>query len=283
MPGTILVGIDVETVGEASENYARLGPGFFTELGIKGTWYVTGRVLEKSGRLFGQAAGSGAVDIQIHTYDHLLLKSVLMKVPPGLKIHGREDWFYRAGGTVQQVEADLTRCQQVYQDIFGSPARGLTGPWAYYRGLGDRPDLLDIVHGLGIRFLRTFGRDEFDGQPVPMEWQPYWYSPQGHDDLLELMIHDYQDDFYYAAFNGLVDASSYPRHLCEVADRVAKEDLVWSLCSHDHGCMTAEAFRAKTNWMAQIVRYAKSIGIRFLTGSEYYHEQMAVREKRQLS
>ena len=281
MSGTILVGIDVETNGASGENYARLGPGFLADLGVRGTWYVTGCILEKSGKLFLEAAKSGVVDIQIHTYDHLLLKSVLMKVPAGLKIHGKGDWFYRPGGTVQQIEADLTRCQQVYQGLFGSPARGLTGPWGYYRGLGDRPDLLAIVQSLGIRFLRAFARNEFDGQPVPMEWQPYFYSLQGHPDILEVMIHDYQDDFYYAAFKGLADASTYPRHLREMADRVAENDLVWSLCSHDHGCQTPEAFRTKTDWLAQTVRYARSIGIRFLTASEYYQERMAARGKGQ--
>jgi hypothetical protein len=86
------------------------------------------------------------------------------------------------------------------------------------------------------------------------------------------MAHDYQDDFYYVQFQGLSDASTYPAHLRRVADEVAAKDLVWSLCSHDHSCATDAAFDAKTAWIADLVRHARSLGIRFATGAQFYKE-----------
>src|SRR5690606_30364812 len=136
-----------------------------------------------------------------------------LEVPPGCIIDGKTDWCLYRGGTVEQIDADLARCQQVFQDILGRRPIGLTGPYCYYRGLGDRPDLLEIVYKHGFRFLRTYGRNEKDGQPVPMVWQPYFYRAQGFPDVLELFAHDYQDDFYYMAFNNLPDVSTYPEHL----------------------------------------------------------------------
>ena len=97
----------------------------------------------------------------------------------------------------------------------------------------------------------------------------------GFGDVLELGIQDYQDAPYYAAFNGLLDASTYPARLRRVADRVAAEDLVWNLNSHDHGCETPEKFAQRTSWLIDAIRYAKSLGIRFLTGSAYYAERAA--------
>jgi peptidoglycan/xylan/chitin deacetylase (PgdA/CDA1 family) len=277
MPGTILLGVDVETAGAGSAVYARKGVEFLRRHGIAATWYVTGRTLERYPSLFVEAEGSGVTDLQAHTYDHILLKTVLVQVPPGLTVHGRTDFYMQRGASVGEIEADLSRCQKVFEDVLGRPACGLTGPWAYYRGLGDRPDLLEIVHAHGFRFLRTFGRDARDGQPVPMEWQPAFYGPQGFPDVLELMIHDYQDDFYFAAFTGAADASEYRAHLRSVADRVAADDIVWSLCTHDHNCETDEAFAAKTAWLADLVDYARAAGIRFVTGSQYYAQRLAGR------
>ncbi len=275
MPGTILVGVDVESANQNSATYARHGVEFLEQEGIPATWYVTGQSLERYPDAFRQADRSGAVDIQSHTYSHLLLKTVLIEVPPGCTIHGKTDWFIKPGATVEQVDADLGRAQKVFEDVLGRRAIGLTGPWGYYRGLGDRLDLLEIVHRHGFRFLRTFARNERDGQPVPMVWQPYFYRAQDLPDVLELFIHDYQDDFYYIAFNSLPDASTYGEHLHRMAEHVAANNFVWSLATHDHSCDTPEDFRTKTSWLRDLVRYAKGLGIRFLTGSQYYAERLA--------
>jgi peptidoglycan/xylan/chitin deacetylase (PgdA/CDA1 family) len=277
MPGTILLGVDVESADESSAMYSQYGAEMLAATGIRATWYVTGRTLERYPHLFRRAEGTALVELQAHTYDHILLKTVLTRIPPGLTIHGKTDWWMTRGGSNEEIDRDLARCQGVFRDALGRTAAGLTGPWAYYRGLGDRPDLLEIVGRHGFRLLRTFGRNETDGQPVPMEWQPFFYAPQGFPDILEILIHDYQDDYLFREFSGLPDASTYPAHLREVADRVAREDLVWSLCTHDHGCRTHEAFKAKTAWLEDIVRYARSLGIRFVTASEYYAERLGAR------
>jgi hypothetical protein len=277
MPGTILIGVDVESANQNSATYARYGVDFLQEESIPATWYVTGQSLERYAKAFADADRSGLVDIQSHTYSHMLLKTVLIEVPPGLTIHGKKDWYMQRGSSVEQIDADLGRCQKVFEDILGRRALGLTCPWCYYRGLGDRPDLLEIVHKHGFRFLRSFGRNEKDGQPVPMVWQPYFYRAQNFPDVLELFAHDYQDDFYYIAFNNLPDASTYPEHLHRMAEHVAANDFVWSMATHDHSCDTPEDFRAKTSWLRDLVRYARSLGIRFLTGSQYYAERLAAK------
>jgi hypothetical protein len=102
---------------------------------------------------------------------------------------------------------------------------------------------------------------------VPLDWKPFWYEPQGFPDILELYIHDYQDDFYWEMFANPSPGETYQDHLRRVAECVAEEDLVWSVASHDHGCATQEGFWKKGTWISEFVRYAKGLGIRFLSGS----------------
>ena len=273
MPGTLLFGIDVETANDNAAGFARQARPLFNELKTPVTWYVTGRTLENYPEIFREADQDPLIDLQAHTYDHLLLKSVWLKVPPGKVIHDRTDFFFQQGASFEAVAEDLTRCQDVFRTVLGRPALGLTGPWCYYRGLGDRPDLLELVHRHGFRLLRTFGRDEYDGQPVPLEWQPFRYDLQGYPDLLECMIHDYQDDFYWKMYVNPQSGETYAAHLRTVAEQVAAGDLVWSMASHDHGCATPQGFEKKAAWYREILTYAQNLGIRLCTAGQFYEER----------
>jgi len=272
MPGTIVFGIDVETASEDAVGFAKYGAALFRDLGAAVTWYLTGKTLERHADVFRPFEQDDLIELQGHTYDHVLLKTVLMRIPPGLRIHGSTGWHLQRGAAPAQVDEDLAKCQRVFREVLGRPATALTGPWGYYRGLGDRPDLLEIVRRHGFRILRTFARNAEDGQPVPLEWQPFFYDVQGFPEILECMVHDYQDDFYWRAFVQPGKGQTYFDHLKAVARKVAEEDLTWSLCSHDHGCATKEGFEKKGRWFRSLIEYARGLNIRFLSISEYYKE-----------
>lgn len=275
MPGTVLFGIDVETASEHTLGFIERALPLFRELGVRTTWYVTGKTLEAYPEAFQKVAADGLVELQSHTYDHLLLKTVLLRVPAGMVIHDSKDWFMQRGGSVEEVDRDLERCQAAFERVLGQRATALCGPWGYYRGLGDRPDLLAVAHRHGFRILRTWGRDEYDGQPVPLAWQPLFYRVQGFPHILELFIHGYQDDFYYETFTQLARDQDYQGYLRCTADQVAGENLVWSLCSHDHHCATDEGWQQKAVWYRAVIERALANGSRFLTASEYYQEMRA--------
>jgi hypothetical protein len=276
MPGTILLGVDVESASEASRGFAHYGAELYQELDIPVTWYLTGRTLEMYPDVFREIDRIPSIELQGHTYSHMLLKTVLLQVPKGKVIHGKTDWFLEPSGTVPEVEADLTRCQQVFEDVLERRATALTTPWAYYRGLGDRLDLLEIVHRLGFRVLRSFGRNEYDGQPVPFEWQPFFYRLQGYPDILEVFIHGYQDDFYWQAFVNPQPEERYEDFLRSAVDLIVERDLVWSLCSHDHHCDTRENFELKGAWQRELICYALDKGVRFMSISPFYEEMRAM-------
>lgn len=275
MAGTVLFGIDVETASEHTLGFIERALPLFRELGVRTTWYVTGKTLEAYPEAFQKVAADGLVELQSHTYDHLLLKTVLLRVPAGMTIHDSKDWFMQRGGSVEEVDRDLERCQAAFERVLGKRATALCGPWGYYRGLGDRPDLLAVAHRHGFRILRTWGRDEYDGQPVPLTWQPMFYRVQGFPHILELFIHGYQDDFYYDTFTQLARDQDYQGYLRCTADQVAGENLVWSLCSHDHHCATDEGWQKKAVWYRAVIERALENGSRFLTAGEYYQEMRA--------
>jgi peptidoglycan/xylan/chitin deacetylase (PgdA/CDA1 family) len=276
MPATILFGIDVETASEDARGFARYGSELFHDLECPVTWYLTGKTLEAFPDEFGRVAKNGRlVELQAHTYSHMLLKPVVMRVPEGRTVHGKTDWYYEPAGRFHEIDQDLARCQSVFEDILGAKAVALTGPWGYYRGLADRPDLLELVDRHGFRILRTFARDEHDANPVPIEWQPFFYRIQGYPRTLELMVHGYQDDFYWEALEGPGRDRSYLDYQKRLAERVAAEGLTWSMASHDHGCATREGFERKGAWFRGIIQHARALGIRFVTATQYYNEMCA--------
>lgn len=277
MPGTILFGIDVESANENTLGFTEHAGALFKELKTPVTWYVTGNSMERYPDVFRAVNSEGFIDIQGHTYSHLLLKTVLMQLPEGLECHGQTGWVMVRGSSPDEIDTDLAKCQNIFIDTLGRPAMAMTTPWAYYRGLGDRPDLLEIVHKHGFRALRSWGRDERDCQPVPLDWKPFFYEPQGFPDILECFIHDYQDDFYWRTFAPPGEDATYGEHLRKVAERVAKEDLTWSLCSHDHGWANPAERKAKSEWFRTILEHALGLGIRFVTVSRYYEEKLAQR------
>lgn len=272
MNGTIVFGVDVESPGEQSLGYATYGAELYHELDIPVTYFLTGKVIESHPDVWCSLEGNPLIHLEAHTYNHILLKTICLKVPPGMEIHNSKDYFLKKGATLEEIQSDLSRCVQVFRDVIGRPPRGLTGPWGYYRGLQDRPDILDIVAANGFKFLRTFLRDQWDGQPVPLSWTPFFYSAQGHPDILECLVHGYQDDFCWHDFNPTRPRQDYLAYMKLVTNEVVKNGWIWSAASHDHGCGTREGFEKKASWIREWVNYAKGCGIRFLSYEQFYQE-----------
>lgn len=273
MPGTILFGVDVECNSEASAGYCRYATELFHQMEVPVTWYVTGKTLEMYPAEFREVEQSPYVELESHTYSHMLLKTVCYRPFASPGEFGGPGVTVVRGGSVPEIDADLGRAQDVFRDVLGRAATAFTGPWGYYRGLADRPDLLEVLHRHGFRAIRTCARCEGDSQPVPLEWRPYWYEAQGFPDMLECLIHDFQDDYLWREFGSPAPEDRYADHLKGVADRVAAGDLVWSIDTHDHGCETREGFERKGAWMRELMAYGKDLGIRFVRMTDYYAEQ----------
>jgi peptidoglycan/xylan/chitin deacetylase (PgdA/CDA1 family) len=242
MSGTILCGYDVESASESTVGFLKGAEILHDRLEVPWTIYLTGATLEKQCDTIREIVGNPLLTIAQHTYSHMLLKSVYMTPRDGKPVHGSSLNFFKAGGTVTEIREEITKTQNLIRELLGLECRGLTGPWCYYRGLVDRPDILQILNENGIRWIRTNGRDSRDCQPTPFTEQPFFYADQGYPDILELGVQGYQDDFYWERFDDQRHGDSYQDYLFAMLHKVSEKNWVWNIMSHDHGTPTEEIF-----------------------------------------
>ena len=66
-----------------------------------------------------------------------------------------------------------------------------------YRGLRDRPDLLEVIRASGLRYVTSWGRNEDNGNPTPWEVQPFTYADEGFPEILELPFQFWLDVVWF--------------------------------------------------------------------------------------
>ena len=276
MSGTIVLGYDVESASDSTAGFLQGAQRLHDRHGVPWTIYLTGVTLEKCADAVRRVRDEPLLSIGQHTYSHLLLKSVYMTPGDGKPVHGKSPNFFNPGGSLEEIRAEIEKTQKLMNDLLGIECRGLTGPWGYYRGLVDRPDILQILQDSGIQWIRTCARDARDCQPTPFSTQPFFYVDQGFPEVLELGVQGYQDDFYWDRFDDRRHGDTYQDYLFAMLEEVAENDQVWNICSHDHGTADQETFdRTKGQWLEDLIRRAREVGLRFVAPSELYAEMVA--------
>jgi len=230
------------------------------------TLFLCGLTLRREAaacRAFKRSMGRLA-DFQQHTYTHLRLKTVCEDTGEKITVY--------PGGTLRQIRSEVRRASAALRDVLGVRCLGLTGPWGYYRGLADRPDILEVLHDEGIRFTRTYARNARDYCPVPWDVQPFWYAPQGRPDMLELPIQGWIDCLYRGRI-GWEDLAGYVRHVKRGLDTVARRYLTWGYVQHDWSSIQGDPEMAGTR---AIIEHARRRGIEIRT----YLQEYRLRKRR---
>jgi peptidoglycan/xylan/chitin deacetylase (PgdA/CDA1 family) len=259
--GTMLIGYDVEWLGEGdvTPRFLEHARSLHNRLGVPATLFVVGQTLERWVPQFQVIAGDPLFDIQQHTYSHQLLKTVYIE-------DGRSVRVVR-GVSIDETREEVAKTSALLAEHLGVQCMGLTGPWCYYRGLRDRPDILQVLWEEGIRFTRTDGRNERDWHPVSLDLQPYWYDALGFPEILEIPIHGWHDCVIRDEVLGWEDVDGYVESVKPYIDRAAAEDTVFSLCQHDWSSIRADPQMRAT---AALIRYAQDQGLRFMSYRAYY-------------
>lgn len=125
-------------------------------------------------------------------------------------------------------------------------------PYSYYRGLADRPDILEIIARHGMSYVRSYGRNGRDYFPLDWDVQPFWYERQGFPDLLETPMQGWIDAQWRRA-RGWRNWAAYHEYLKEQVDRVAAGGLCWSHCQHD---WTSVLYDEPLSWTRKLLEYA---------------------------
>jgi peptidoglycan/xylan/chitin deacetylase (PgdA/CDA1 family) len=257
---TSLLGYDVEHRDPAvTRHFLAAARRVHEALAVPCTLFVVGRTLRHSPGAFRALVGHPLFDLQQHTETHLLLKTVYQENAASVRVF--------RGGAPEEVRADVAAAQATFAEYLGFRPIGLTGPYAYYRGLCDRPDLVEIVHAAGIRFLRTWGRNERDWQPVPC-FAPFPLTALGFPDVWEYGIHGWQDVIRRQEL-GWEDLDGYFARMCEDIDRAAAADAVFSYCQHDWSSIRHDPEMTLTR---RILRHAQARGMRIAAYAAHYAE-----------
>ncbi|MCL6444395.1 MAG: polysaccharide deacetylase family protein [Alicyclobacillus sp.] len=262
----MLFGYDVESLDSTvTRAFLDTAEKIHTRLEAPATLFLVGKTIELNIERLRALQNNPYFDFQSHTYSHKLLKTVCQNDGKGIRVF--------RGASLSEIEDEVVRNNELLHEVLGVSCCGLTGPYNYYRGLSDRPDILAILHKHGIRYLRTYGRNENDWQPVPLDVQPFWYEPQGFPDILECNINGWQDCIkreYY----GWENRNDYVRDIKNDLDYVKQNDLVFSYCQHDWSSIRGD----ETMWITEsIINYALDLGIRIVHYTDFYLEMLSRR------
>jgi len=263
MKGIMLIGYDVEARGaeDVTPRFLEQAKVLHNRLGVPATLFIVGQTLEQWVPEFQAIAMDTLFDLQQHTYSHQLLKTVHIDDGKSIRVV--------RGVSLEETREEVRKTSELLHRHLGIECVGLTGPWCYYRGLRDRPDILEVLWQEGIRFTRTDGRNEHDWHPVSMDLQPYWYEALGFPRMLEIPIHGWHDCVIRAEVLGWEDLEGYMESVKPYIDRAASEDKVFSLCQHDWSSIREDPEMHATE---RLIRYAEAQGVRFMTYRAYYEE-----------
>jgi peptidoglycan/xylan/chitin deacetylase (PgdA/CDA1 family) len=262
---TLLIGYDVEGWdAEITPRFLDAMEPVHTRHGAPCTLFVLGATLERCASRVRALEGGPLWDLQQHTYTHVRFKAVVEEAPEGTTLY--------AGGTVKEIRDSVRRANKVMARVLGRPALGVTGPFCYYRGLMDRPDVLRVLHTEGLRFLRTYGRDARGWQPVPLDVQPFWYAPQGYPDMLEIPIQQWQDCLW-RRLHGWDDIAGYRVELRRCVDEAVARDAVWGYCAHDWSTIRGDP---ALGLIDDLLSYARDRGMRVLSHRAFYEAQRRI-------
>lgn len=99
------------------------------------------------------------------------------------------------------MEEDLRRASDGIEDKTGQRPIGLRTPMTFFRGFRGEKDRLKVIRETGIRFISSDGRGWYESRPAPILDEigepriPYWYTEDGFEDLLEIPVHGYSDNY----------------------------------------------------------------------------------------
>lgn len=225
------------------------------EMNYPCTFFVRGEMLEAHAGDFQRARDEmGELgDFQQATYSSLPLKTVCLQGPHDTSVY--------PAGTLRQCADDLARASDVMERVLGQRPVGLAGPLGYYRGLSDRPDLLEMLAGLGIRFTRSYTRNSRDAHPLAFETQPFTYAAQGFKEIVEIPGQGWPDSVLREEI-GFENVDAYVKQVCKDLDYVSAKGLVWSYAQQDWSALLPQNdMRA----MRLVLEHASKLGFKVIT------------------
>jgi peptidoglycan/xylan/chitin deacetylase (PgdA/CDA1 family) len=289
----ILMGYDTERFEEPSvtSHFLRTMSGIHEEYRIPCTLFLVGKVVESNFADITPLVGNPLFDLQQHSYSHRPFKTYVLD----FQAIPDEEWTRRStrelreleglqtkprmivhrGLSLDEIKQEVIRTQERLRDLLGiEESRGLTCPYAYYMGLLDRPDITDLLYELGIRFVRSWGRNHFGWLPTPFSVQPFFYETHGHEDLLEIPIQGWHDGTWKFV-HGWANTQGYVAMLADSLQQVVEKDYTWSFLAHDWTSIRKDPNMSGIRAFIELALEQEDVS--FLSHSAFYEQALAER------
>ncbi len=262
--GIILVGYDVEARNSYGDFHST--KYFFDKVvpihdifNISSTVFLLGQTLVENTETIKALLDNPLWNIEQHTFSHVSFRNVEPKYERNKAVEGEK---------VEIIRQDIATANSIFKDLLGLQVEGICAPKGYYGGLKARPDILEILDSNGLKFIRSYGRNKDDWQPVPFEIQPFWYKEEGFPEILEIPAQGWQDTIWKRT-HGWQNRGGYLQYLKESVNYVTQNRLVWSCGFHDWSCIREDP---DLIILSQFFEYALEQGARFLSHLEFYSQ-----------
>jgi peptidoglycan/xylan/chitin deacetylase (PgdA/CDA1 family) len=229
------------------------------DAGVPATLFVCGRTLLHALEPIREAKATGLFDVQQHTFSHVPFRQIeytgdhgtTIRIPPS---------------PVEALHEEVAFTSSLIERHLGHECVGIRTPFGYYRGLRDRPDLLEILRACRIRYVTSWGRNERNENPTP--WvQPFVYEEEGYPDILEVPFQFWLDVVWFDR-HGWDTGAQFLEALTGAVDEIAESDTVYGACFHDWVVLASD--EARTGWLRGFLEHARERGVEVTTYSEYW-------------
>lgn len=214
------------------------------DLQVPATIFMVGANIERHLPELEGCLASGLFEIAQHTHEHYPLKTVLEET--GSRV------FLR-GLNFDRIEEQIAKPVELLKKHLGVDCKGITTPYTYYRGLADRPDILELVAKHGMVYTRSYGRNHLDYFPLDWDVQPFFYDRQGFPDILEYPVQGWIDA-QWRHDNGWEKQEEYLAYLKETADTVCDKGICWDHLQHDWTSLLCDD---NLTWTRKFIEYAR--------------------------
>lgn len=275
MSSTLLIGYDVERIpgrvpGEkwvgrkvpedSTRKFLRQIIQVHKDTQTPATIFMVGCNIETHIPELEACLASGLFEIAQHTQEHFALKTFAEE---------GGSYIYHRGLDFDKIEEQLARPVELLKKYLGVECKGLTAPYTYYRGFSDRPDILEIVARHGMVYTRSYGRNANDYFPTSWDVQPFWYSRQGFDDILETPVQGFIDA-QWRHDNGWDKQQEYFDYLKGQAEMIKDKNLCWGHIQHDWTSLLCDE---DLSWTRRFIELAAK-NFEMKTYYDYYQDMI---------
>jgi peptidoglycan/xylan/chitin deacetylase (PgdA/CDA1 family) len=265
MPGIFCLGYDVEDPNPITTRlFLQKMDAIHTDRNVPCSLFIRGQTLEKNVDQFRQLLQNPLYDLEQHTYSHLIFKQIAEEVDREITYHGNDE-------PLELIRGEVAKTSQLFRDLLDLDIHGLTAPYAFYDGLRDRPDILQVLLDEGIRFCRSYGRNVKGTGPVSLDIQPFFYSEQGFPEILECPLNGWQDVLWRGRFGW---TANWEKQVFMELDYVAEHDLYLGVVQHDWSSIYEDLEMDRT---AKILDYAAKCDVQFMHYWSFYEAVMSGR------